>query len=300
MNRKIGITACCLVFMLFVLVSNTSAQVPEIISYQGILSDADGTPLTGNYDLTVRIYDQQAGGTEIWNETHAGIAVSDGIFNIQLGSVTPFGAAVDFSIPYWLGVSINSGTELTPRTRFASVGTALMAKRVMERAIPAGMVAAFAMPTSPSGWLVCNGQAVSRTTYATLFAALGSMYGDGDGSTTFNLPDYRGYFLRSWDNGRGIDPEAASRTDRGDGTSGDNVGTKQNDAFESHRHDFYVGLENDNQHRHPRTTNQIALTSDNTRRYLQSTLAGAHDIIALTGGNETRPQNISVLYCIKY
>jgi microcystin-dependent protein len=69
----------------------------------------------------------------------------------------------------------------------------------------AGMVATFAMNTPPAGWLKANGAAVSRTTYASLFSAIGTTFGVGDGSTTFNLPDLRGYFSRNWDDGRGID-----------------------------------------------------------------------------------------------
>jgi microcystin-dependent protein len=69
----------------------------------------------------------------------------------------------------------------------------------------AGMVAFFAMNTAPSGWLDADGSAVSRTTYAALFAAIGTTFGSGDGSTTFNLPDMRGEFPRGWDDGRGVD-----------------------------------------------------------------------------------------------
>ncbi len=68
-----------------------------------------------------------------------------------------------------------------------------------------GQIAAFAMTTPPAGWLKCNGAAVSRTTYAKLFARIGTAFGAGDGSTTFNLPDARGEFLRGWDDGRGVD-----------------------------------------------------------------------------------------------
>lgn len=68
-----------------------------------------------------------------------------------------------------------------------------------------GMVSYFANTTPPAGWLKCNGAAVSRTTYATLFAAIGTTYGAGDGATTFNLPDLRGTFLRALDDGRGLD-----------------------------------------------------------------------------------------------
>lgn len=68
-----------------------------------------------------------------------------------------------------------------------------------------GMCAAFARSAAPEGWLKANGAAVSRTTYAALFAVIGTTFGAGDGATTFNLPDMRGEFLRGWDDGRGVD-----------------------------------------------------------------------------------------------
>jgi microcystin-dependent protein len=64
--------------------------------------------------------------------------------------------------------------------------------------LPAGMVMYFANSTVPQGWLQCNGAAISRTSYTELFAAIGTVYGTGDGSTTFNLPDLRGQFVRGW------------------------------------------------------------------------------------------------------
>lgn len=70
---------------------------------------------------------------------------------------------------------------------------------------PTGSVFAMATSTVPAGYLECNGAAVSRTVYRTLFGLIGTSYGAGDGSTTFNLPDLRGEFIRGWDNGRGVD-----------------------------------------------------------------------------------------------
>lgn len=81
---------------------------------------------------------------------------------------------------------------------------ALLAARV-----PAGAVQAFAMGVAPAGWLKCYGQNVSRTVYASLFAAIGTTWGSGDGSTTFTLPEMRGEFLRGWDDARGADPGRA-------------------------------------------------------------------------------------------
>lgn len=86
-----------------------------------------------------------------------------------------------------------------------------------------GMVCYFAQSTPPAGYLKRNGAAVSRTTYARLFAKIGTTYGVGDGSSTFNLPDGRGVFDRGLDEGRGLD---AGRT----------LGSYQDSANLSHTH----------------------------------------------------------------
>lgn len=82
-------------------------------------------------------------------------------------------------------------------------------------ALQAGSVVMFARNTAPQGYLKCNGAAVSRTTYNTLFAAIGTTFGAGDGATTFNVPDLRGEFMRGWDDGRGIDAGRAFGSGQG-------------------------------------------------------------------------------------
>lgn len=74
-----------------------------------------------------------------------------------------------------------------------------------QQQIAPGIMVSHGSDAVPTGWLECNGAAVSRTTYASLFAAISTKWGVGDGSTTFNLPETRGEFLRGWDHGRGID-----------------------------------------------------------------------------------------------
>lgn len=78
----------------------------------------------------------------------------------------------------------------------------------------------------PTGYLECAGQILTISAYPALFNIIGNRYG-GDGVTTFKLPDYRGEFLRGWDHGRGLDPNAATRTNAGGGATGDHVGTNQ-------------------------------------------------------------------------
>jgi len=77
--------------------------------------------------------------------------------------------------------------------------------------VPAGTVSAFAGATSPAGYLLCDGGAISRNIYSDLYAAIGTGYGAGDGSTTFNLPDLRGEFIRGLDGGRGIDLNSVAK-----------------------------------------------------------------------------------------
>lgn len=87
--------------------------------------------------------------------------------------------------------------------------------------LPVGLVLPYAGSSAPSGYLLCYGQAVSRTTYASLFAAIGSTYGSGDGSTTFNLPDLRGRVVAGLDNMGG---SAASRLTDATAGFGDTLG----------------------------------------------------------------------------
>lgn len=93
---------------------------------------------------------------------------------------------------------------------------------------------------APSGAYECNGQALSRVLDARLFGIIGTRYGSPD-PDHFNVPDMRGQFVRGWSHGSGFDPDAATRTNRGDGTAGDHVGTKQTDQFKSHTHMFPSG-----------------------------------------------------------
>lgn len=150
---------------------------------------------------------------------------------------------------------------------------------------PIGSILLWATATPPTGWLECSGQAVSRTTYAALFALIGVTYGAGDASTTFNLPDMRGRFVRGWSHGTGRDPDAVSRTNRGDDTTGDNVGTIQTDEFESHTH--------------PLSFNMTSATAVDTGGTTFIAFGSADGPTGATGGNETRPLNINMMYVIR-
>lgn len=97
--------------------------------------------------------------------------------------------------------------------------------------VPTGVQLPFAGTVAPTGYLFCDGAAVSRSTYAALFAVIGVTHGEGNGSSTFNLPDWRGRFMRFVDGGIGRDPNRATRTAMNTGgNTGDNVGSVQGQA----------------------------------------------------------------------
>ena len=139
------------------------------------------------------------------------------------------------------------------------------------------------LPTLPAGnYIDLDGQALSRTTYATLFALYGTYYGAGDGSTTFNVPDARGYALRVFNNGGTVDPDAATRTaPRPNGTvTGDAVGTVQLDQNKAHTHAIKY------------TYNMGAGGADAYRPF--SGTGFADDGVQPEGGTEARMRNLSI------
>lgn len=102
--------------------------------------------------------------------------------------------------------------------------------------LPPGIVIPFGGTNVPPGWLLCDGSAVSRSIYGTLFSAIGSTWGNGDGSTTFHLPDLRGRFIRGVDGAANRDPDKTSRTAANPGgNTGNNAGSVQDNAH-GHNH----------------------------------------------------------------
>ena len=171
-----------------------------------------------------------------------------------------------------------------------------------------GCVTAFATTTPPPGWLECNGQAISRTEHARLFARISTTFGQGDGATTFNVPDLRGLVIRGWDHGRGLD-------------SGRSFGSLQGDAFQDHQHSFsgtdasIGGGSHSHVDHNGGFWENIKLSGGGNasiRQYigLARTWAESHAhgyrpsgsvSNAITGSraSETRIKNLALMYCIK-
>ena len=187
---------------------------------------------------------------------------------------------------------------------------------IASQLLPPGAVLPFAGTTAPNGWVVCDGGELSRTVYSELYAYIGVIYGNGNGSTTFNVPNLNDEFVR--------------------GSSGTRpVGTQETDEIRSHGH---TGSTNTTGlHGHTGSTNTTGEHSHKVKEgdnmpigsgltsgddftgivtyQSDTTLAGNHShSISLnsagnhshilninnTGGSETRPRNVAMLYCIKY
>jgi microcystin-dependent protein len=162
-----------------------------------------------------------------------------------------------------------------------------------------GQIAAYASQTCPAGWLVANGAAVSRTTYSGLYNNILTTWGAGDGSTTFNLPDLRGTFLR------GTGTNANATVVAAGGAVGQAVGTYAADTYLNHSHAV-----TDPGHLHTYsgfTTTGIAaagsaytLPSAYPTQNTSSNTTGLTVNTSTTGGTETKPKNFAVTYCIQY
>ncbi|MEI8244351.1 MAG: phage tail protein [Lentisphaerota bacterium] len=161
------------------------------------------------------------------------------------------------------------------------------------------------MPTEnvPAGYLECDGASLSRTTYAALFAEILATHGAAD-AEHFNLPDYRGFFLRGWSHGNTAnDPDRASRLNRGDGVTGDHVGTVQFDAIRNITGAWAGSVQNDWTNTYTGALYHKTDTSVSVDRGdigTANNALGFDASLVVPTASENRPLNAYVMYCIKY
>ncbi|MBS6000320.1 MAG: tail fiber protein [Haemophilus haemolyticus] len=160
-----------------------------------------------------------------------------------------------------------------------------------------GEVAFFARTTQPSGWLKANGAAVSRTTYAALFAAIGTTFGAGDGRSTFNLPDLRGEFVRGLDDGRNVDAGRRLGTAQGDAIR--NITGAFDTSKGSWAQQFVDFAETSGAFDLIRGNKQWTGDPNNGGNNLPTGFKFDASRVVPTA-NENRPRNIALLACIKY
>ncbi len=238
-----------------------------LISVHGIAQNTGINTVTPNANADLEL-----------GSTNKGLVLN----NVQLQSTdnpAPLSTHVPGMIVYNISTSGTPPTNVQPGPYY-NTGVEWVSLKTLVYNVDAnrGVIEVFGGLASniPPGWLECNGQAVSRTTYAALFAIIGTTYGTGNGSTTFNLPDLRGEFVRGWDNGRGVDP-------------GRVLFSAQGNEIENHNHavwDFGRYTQADQ----PGT----AVVGISTTGSLNGFRTGTF------GGSETRPRNKAMIYIIKY
>lgn len=208
--------------------------------------------------------------------------------NISVKDVTVSGTA---SITGNLSAKGSSAFQAVSATTINATGVATVAE--LSSPTFAGMVAFFATTNTRPGWLKANGQAVSRTIYANLFDVIGTTFGAGDGSTTFNVPDMRGRFMRGWDDGAGVD-------------AGRVFGSIQGDENKAHAHFVSAeggtnsALKSSNAMRQFAGVGEGGLPNANFEYFLRGSSNTANVGLSSSQGTESRPKNIAFSAYIKF
>ena len=278
--------------------SPSNGDYIEVLDATGIESF---TPLTGmpvgfvgDSGLAVRLQYTTSGTTWNWVNYIANDAESRYLKD-QAGTVDATNLASDAVTT----VKIADDNVTTAKIADANVTTAKLAdgsvtasKIAGGAGVPSGAVFYFAASSAPTGYLTCDGSSISRTTYADLFAVVGTTFGSVDGNT-FNLPDLRGEFIRGFDDGKGTD-------------SGRTFGSSQTDSTALPNTPF--GTSNPGNHNHSYSdekngngggqggggANTGTVSTNKTTGN-----AGSHTHTITGGDSETRPRNIALLPCIK-
>lgn len=229
--------------------------------------------------------DLNASSSHVVNVTGTGVSVSNfgaggasaasnSIFFLQFNGNVTIVAGANISTPSGGNIVLTSGASLTVLYQGPSSWRVLQVTGGSGGAT--GQVSAFATSTCPTGWLKADGASVSQTTYAGLYAAIGTTWGP-TGAGTFTLPDFRGMFLRGVTDGRTTDPLGGALTAQA-------LGAFVDDQFQSHTH-TYVYFD------------AAGSTAAGAGGQTPNSTSGT---TAATGGTETNPKNLGVTYCIQY
>ena len=252
-------------------------------------------------------------GTQRFSVSDSGLDITDGLpLRFQDSSGSPF---VSLKSPSSLSgnIALTLPSAITNGGFLQTDGSGNLSFSIIE-GVPTGSVFAMAVVSVPTGYLECNGAAVSRTTYSALFAIIGTTYGSGNGSSTFNVPELRGEFIRGVDRGRGVD-------------SGRNINDPQGGQNASHNHSISLSGTTSTKSltgtvkrisegflAQGTTSGVFTKTSDGTNNITGSSSpssvggfsmdASHNHTFSASGtsgsqGSEARPRNIAMLYIIK-
>ena len=267
----------------------------------------DGDTDTGIFRVGSNTMGFATAGVERVEISDAGLDMSNGLpIRFQDSSGAPFVAlkspsSVSSNVTFTLPGSDGSAGEFLKTDGSGNLSFSVV------QGVPSGAVFCIAVASVPSGYLECNGQSVSRTTFAALFAVIGTQYG-ANNSSTFKVPDLRGEFIRGFDNGRGVD-------------SGRSIATSQSHQHPQHNHNVSASSSSsvsDPGHKHTmnfKLGNEISsggafgmkdsgtadrmnnattgISVSTTTSISQSNRGGT------SNSSETRPRNVAMMYIIK-
>lgn len=255
--------------------------------------------MLANNSVTInQIADQSIQSSKIIDNSISTVDIGDGqvtLADIAANAVDSL-RVVDNSIG---SQDILDGSIHSHDIRDGDVALVDLVAAVRDSLCPPGTILSYAGDNAPAGWLMCDGNPYNRSQYPVLFSLIGTRFGHGNQSTTFNVPDLRGVFLRGRDGSRNLDPDKNSRQQLySGGAAGNNVGSLQYSAFQNHFHispygengitDFRFG-----QHNYGDDRKRGASGTDTDNQ--------SHGYTSPAGdSSETRPINVYVNYIIKY
>jgi hypothetical protein len=174
-----------------------AAAASRTINYQGRLTDLSGNPVVdGTHSITVRLYDAQAAaeGASKWADTYS-VQTKNGYFSVVLGSTTAFPGTVDFSQQYWLGLRVDTDSEMTPRQALNGVPYALNIE------VPVGTIMAWdksrtGTPALPANFVECNGQTLNDAESPYNGQVVANLNGVASGQGISGITGKPGVYLR--------------------------------------------------------------------------------------------------------
>jgi microcystin-dependent protein len=279
-----------------------NSPTPQIVPYRGVLKQNGVAVPNGTKHMVFSLYDRAAGGTLVWGPDTRSVTVADGVFNVTLGDALKLTDAQLQSATLWLDIQVE-GQMLTPRQQLLATPYARRADFAVN-GVPVGTIVASGASTIPDGWLPCDGSLLDQSAYPDLASSIGTTWANGAAvpAGKFMLPDLRGMFLR------GVDARSAGGTDP---DAPRNLGSTQHSAFAKHSHTV-----SDPGHSHT-LGNQtwcfsLSLTTGSgacsfgvnggiaNNPPTATAMTGTTSVNETGSANETRPENASVQFIIKY
>lgn len=240
--------------------------------------------------------------TTVIDATPSGDSVKQAVLDLDADLTGAFDGLNQLQAGLALKINQSEYDQPSGVPRLDSAGKIQLSQLSTESDLPIGMIAAFGMETLPtdSNWLECDGSELPIADYQALYSAIGVSFGLPGIPSNFKLPDLRGEFLRGWDHGRGLDPDAAKRT------GGDAVGSTQADVIKRHNHPMGANtgktsggevVADPGTFNNVPTPRQNVYTIDMFVTYDVNTPSSFSNV---PQGLETRPVNTAVMYCIKW